>query len=188
MTIPASRPLRGWTIEDLEQIPDDGYRYEIAHGSLLVTPPPAVHHADVTDRLCDLLKTRASNDLRILATGVGVDLADIPGDASYYVPDIIVAPSHAIRRDRKTLSARDVLLAVEVLSPGNKTNDLVLKRYDYAQGGIPQYWIVDPLIRTLTVLENDGKQHYRELATVKAGEAWESDTPFPLSLDPADFT
>lgn len=190
MTAPAPHSIapHTWTVADLHELPDDGYRYEIAHGSLLVTPQPDIHHADVTDRLCDLLKARKPAGIRVLATGAGVDLADLPGDATYYVSDIVVAPSDAIRRDRKTLTPWDVVLAVEVLSPGNKTNDLVLKRHDYAASGSPLYWIVDPQARTLTVLENDGKQNYRELVTVKAGEAWESDQPFPLNVDPADFT
>jgi Uma2 family endonuclease len=52
--------------------------------------------------------------------------------------------------------------------------------------GIPQYWVVDPKARTVTVLVLDGKD-YRQDAVVKAGEPWRTDDPFPLELDPAAF-
>jgi Uma2 family endonuclease len=64
----------------------------------------------------------------------------------------------------------------------------VVKRHDYAAGGIPQYWIVSKDDRTLTVLTDpDPGKGYLDSAVVKAGERFETDDPFPISLDPADF-
>ena len=79
----------------------------------------------------------------------------------------------------------DNVLAVEVLSPSNPGNDLVLKRHYYAAGGIPRYWIVEPDKRTLTVLTLDGDS-YQDRAVVEPGQVWRSDEPFPLTIDPAD--
>lgn len=73
-----------------------------------------------------------------------------------------------------------------MLSPRNRANDLVTKRYHYAKLRIPRYWIVDPKARTLTVLTLDGDK-YRDETVVKAGETWRTGEPFPLALDPADF-
>src|SRR6266545_4541829 len=55
MTVSVPRHPGPWTIDDLYAIPDDGYRYEIADGSLLVSPPPPIPHLDVNDRLLNVL-------------------------------------------------------------------------------------------------------------------------------------
>jgi Uma2 family endonuclease len=47
-------------------------------------------------------------------------------------------------------------LAVEIVSPDKPERDLVEKRHDYAEGGVPEYWIVNPLDQTITVLSLDG--------------------------------
>jgi Uma2 family endonuclease len=84
--------------------------------------------------------------------------------------------------------AGNVLLVVEVLSPSNRRNDLVLKRFGYGRAGIPRYWIVDGRDRTLTVLTNPFARGYQDELTIKAGDRWTTDSPFPVTLDPADFT
>ena len=58
--------------------------------------------------------------------------------------------------------------------------------HEYAADKIPVYWIVDPEKKTVTVLEHDGGEHYREAAVVAPGERLTTDVPFPISLDPAE--
>ena len=48
-------------------------------------------------------------------------------------------------------------LVAEVVSPDDPDRDLVEKRADYAEAGIPEYWIVDPRDETITVLVLDGE-------------------------------
>jgi Uma2 family endonuclease len=155
-------------------------RYELFDGSLLVSPAPIVRHARAVNRLRDLLARQAPADIQ-LAQDVGVT---VHGGRTYFIPDICVLPAAAFDKDADNLDQDDVLLAIEVLSPSNPGNDLVLKRHYYAAGGIPQYWIVDPDKRTLTVLTLDGDT-YKERAVVEPGQAWRSDEPFPLAIDPA---
>ncbi|MGH3544418.1 MAG: Uma2 family endonuclease [Mycobacteriales bacterium] len=174
--LPNDRP---WTIEDLERLPEDGNRYEITNGSLLVTPPPAIGHGVASSRLARALDRQAPQHLEVLATGLGVQLR-----RSLYIPDIVVVHAAATTRDAKVFDVSDVVLAVEVLSPSNAGTDLVLKRHDYAADGITWYWIVDPNAKTLTVLENS-KGSYVERTVVKPGQQWTTDQPFPLSLDTA---
>ncbi len=50
-------------------------------------------------------------------------------------------------------------LAVEIVSPDKPERDLVDKRHDYAEGGVPEYWIVNPLDQTITVLSLDGEAY-----------------------------
>ncbi|MGC9667115.1 Uma2 family endonuclease [Planosporangium sp. 12N6] len=174
-------PTAGWTVDDLYRLPDTGVRYELFDGSLLVTPAPALRHVRAVNRLRDLLSARAPHDIAVVQDA-GVT---IHGRRTYFIPDICVVRTVALDKDADQLDQDDVLLAVEVLSPSNPGNDLVLKRHYYAAGGIPQYWVVDPDARRLTVLTLDGDT-YAEQAVVEPGQVWRSAEPFDLSVDPAD--
>jgi Uma2 family endonuclease len=121
----------------------------------------------------------------VLSFGAGIDLGQ---RKTCYIPDTLVTTEAALSRDDQVFAAADILLVVEVLSPSNKRVDLVLKRHDYGAAGIPQYWIVDLQGRTLTVLSDPYADGYRLEATVKAGEQWTATDPFPVTLDPAEFT
>lgn len=172
----------GWTIDDLFDLPDDGLRYEIADGRLLVSPAPATPHVFAVTRLHVLLHDMAPRDLAIVECG-GVEGGN---NYNYFIPDLLAMPWSRILAHPKYLLRADVQLAGEVLSEHNRSRDLVLKRRHYASMRIPRYWIVDPAARTLTVLAIEG-EHYTEETTVKAGNRWRTDVPFPLELDPADF-
>jgi Uma2 family endonuclease len=171
-----------FTIDDLERLPDDGMRYEIFEGSLLVSPRPGVGHFGAAAELSYCLRRQAPPDL--LAGQEGGVL--IKAGASYLVPDVMVVRRQVIRTDARAFSPPDVLLVAEVLSPSNSSTDLMLKRHHYATAGIPRYWIVDPPNQTLTVLRLVGKA-YVEDAVVKPGQPYTTDEPFTLSVDPADL-
>jgi Uma2 family endonuclease len=182
MTESFAPPIKGWTVDDLDQLPDIGVRYELFDGSLLVSPAPAWRHSRATNLLRDLLAAQAPADLR-LVQDAGVT---VHGRRTYFIPDVCVVPASVYDKEIDLLDQDDVLLAIEVLSPSNPGNDLVLKRHYYAVGGIPQYWIVDPTQRILTVFTLDGDS-YVERAVVEPGQVWESTEPFPLRIAPEDF-
>jgi Uma2 family endonuclease len=185
MTDSLVRPEFGgaWTIEDLRHLPDDGFRYELTDGNLLVSPPPAIPHFRVTTRLHHLLYAQAPDDL-VVGENAGVSMAK---GRTYRIPDLVVLRASAIEGDESEFVPTDVVLAIEVLSPDSGGDDVVLKRYQYGKAGIPHYWIVDQRKRKLIVLRHDGAEGYVHVATVNPGEVWRSDEPFPLALDPADF-
>jgi Uma2 family endonuclease len=172
-----------WTVDDLDRLPDDGTRYEIVDGSLLVSPAPRRPHSRTANRLRRRLDAQAPEGIEAMQEA-GVT---VRGRRTYFVPDIFVVRSAAVDKDvNDHFNQDDVLLAVEVLSPSNPGNDQVIKRHYYATGGIRHYWIVDPEKRTLTVLELDGDK-YTERAVVQAGEVYRTDEPFALTLDLDDF-
>src|SRR5262245_32856514 len=156
-----------WTIDDLVGIADDGNRYEIVDGSLLVSPTPDTFHLRATTTLDRLLDRAAPPDLCVSAATPGVSVKD---GRSYFIPDVAVFQRSVLATRIQAMNPRDVLLVVEVLSPSNAGTDLITKRHYYAEAGVPQYWIVDQDSKTLTVLRLDetGK-HYREHAEVHAG-------------------
>lgn len=167
-----------WTVDDLYALPDDGYRYEIFDGSLLVTPPPALPHASTIAELRRLLERQAPSDL-VLVENVGL-YAD---EKNFYVPDLILITKQVLRSGGRGVGPADVRLAVEVVSPSNPGNDHVLKRHAYAAAGIREYWIVDERDQTLRVLMPGEHGSYVEHAVIRPGETWRSDEPFPLEVD-----
>ena len=170
-TLPYARPLRRG---DLQQLPDDGHRYELIDGSLLVSPAPRVAHQTVVGNLHVLLRLACPAELRVLMAPFAVGLAD----DTEVQPDIIVAP-------RTQFTERDLpgppLLAVEVLSQSTRRIDLLLKRDRYEAAGIASYWIVDPDIPSVTVLELEGGR-YVELGIAAGPTSLTVQRPFPVEV------
>jgi Uma2 family endonuclease len=173
-----------WTVDDLQAIPDDGMRYEIFDGSLLVSPMANLRHARVTHRLARLLEDQAPSGIFVTGVGVGVS---IRGGSSYFIPDIVALRDDGPAADAPAVSADHVLLVVEVLSPSNAGTDLILKRHEYAVAKIPVYLIADPVKQTLTAMEHDGNSHCIEAALVSRGEQFTTDTPFRIAFDLAEI-
>ena len=180
----ASAPRTEWTLDDLDDLPEDGSRHEIIEGSLLVSPAPAMPHFRAVTYLHRLLVKQAP-DRYVVGQNVGV--LKHGASQTYLIPDLVVVLDETLGRDGKALLPAEVLLVVEALSPTNTSTDLVTKRHHYARMGIPQYWIVDPEAAELTVLRGRDGDHYRQQILVKPGEEWHTDDPFPLTLDPAEF-
>lgn len=174
-------PAQPWSIEDLLALPSDGMRYELVDGSLLVSPHAGIPHGRVVQRLRRQLERYAPDTVE-----VGQDLAvGVRSRRSYFVPDLWIVQAAALDRPGSSFEPADVLLVAEVLSPSNRSVDLLVKRHYYADGGIREYWIVDPEAATITVLRLDGAA-YTEIAVVSAGETYRARSPFPLEIDPAD--
>lgn len=174
----ATPPSGGWTLDDLLRLPEDANRYEIVDGSLLVTPPPAVVHAVAVASLVRLLQDSAPGDFIVLPAGPGVQMG-----RSVYIPDAVVIDA-AADLTQQVLDVTDVRLAVEVLSPSNRTTDLVTKRADYAAGGIPLYWVVDPEIPSLTVLLLE-ERAYVEDAVIRGSVPYVATHPFAVTVQPS---
>ena len=163
-------------LEDLYTTPDDGNRYEILDGALVMTPAPNVDHQRAVARLLYILHGAiAGRDLEALPA----PLAWRIGPGQVPEPDLmVVKPAEGGAR-----AIESPLLVVEVVSPSGRRRDLVQKRYIYAEGGAPWYWIVDPTAPSLTVLRlADGA--YQEEAHVVGDEAYETREPFPVRVIP----
>ncbi len=175
-TLPRSRPLRR---DDLDELPDDGHRYELVDGALIVTPAPSYRHQDVVGNLYTTLKNACPPELKVLLGPFDVVLAE----DTVLQPDLLVAP-------RRDFTARDrpaaLLLAVEVLLPSTRLVDLSLKRVRYQAARCPAYWVVDPEDPSLTAWELQGEE-YVEVAHVAAGVAYAAATPYPVTVVPTDL-
>lgn len=86
------------------------------------------------------------------------------------------------RREGGLLRATEVVLAVEIISPGARRMDTVIKRGEYADAGIPYYWIIDIDDRpSLTACHHAGEFGYSDSAPVSG--IFTTDTPFRVRLD-----
>ena len=130
-----------WTVDDLAALPDDGNRYEIIDGELLVTPAPAWRH----QRIIGLLYALILDYLRAHPVG---DVVLAPADVVFapdtsVQPDLFVVPLVEGRKPRSSKEAGRLLLAVEVLSPGTMRHDRYRKRPRYQEEQVAECWIVD---------------------------------------------
>lgn len=133
--------LERWTAARVRELPDDGNRYEVVDGELLVTPAPRLPHQEAVFRLARIL----DDHVREVDGGhVFSSPADIEFDPHTLVqPDVFVVPSVEGRRPRAWTDISNLLLAVEVLSPSTARADRTVKRRRYQRAGVPEYWIVD---------------------------------------------
>ena len=130
-----------WTAEQVRALPDDGNRYELVEGQLVVTPAPQGGHQVAAFRLGVLL------DRYLDTTGAGHVLlapADIKlGDDEILQPDLFVYRTATGRELREWSEITELLLVIEVLSPSTARFDRQLKRRRYQRARVPEYWIVD---------------------------------------------
>lgn len=179
MTHMTTMPLHDWTVDDLDTLPDDGLRYELVDGVLLVSAAPSDQHQLALTNLVALMVTTCPFPLRTLVAPVDVRFSR----TRQLQPDLIVLPDQQLGGP----AVRPLpLLVVEVLSPSTRAVDLTLKRHVFEQGGIPSYWLLDPFTPSLTVLELvDGT--YVETASVTGEQAYDAVVPFPVRVVPADL-
>lgn len=168
-----------FTLADLETLPDDGNRYELVDGTLLVTPAPLPIHQTAVVELTYALRHHCPDDLKVLVAPTDYQ----PTPTRSVLPDVLVC--HRKDVGPKALE-KPLLLAVEVLSQSTSLADRVLKRRLYEQAGVTSYWIFDPANEELTVLELD-VDTYVERAVVTGKDAFEAELPFPVRIVPADL-
>ncbi|MHB1097248.1 MAG: Uma2 family endonuclease [Gemmatimonadaceae bacterium] len=142
---------RAWTRADLARLPDDGNRYEVLDGALLVTPQAAFSHQEMATRLAVALSAYC------MTHGIGVVVAPgaVPHGRSELQPDVQVIPGRPPRGATWT-SLPHPILVVEVLSDSTSRRDLGIKRDAYLRWGIPLYWAADLVALRVHVFRLEG--------------------------------
>lgn len=134
-----------FTVDMLDDFPDDGNRYELLEGFLLVSPFPSLEHQVIASRLATMLSNAVGKAAHTLAFGV-IQL----GDNTQLLPDILVVPS-SYHADTEWRDIREWWLAVEVMSPFSRIYDREVKRAAYLALGVEEYWIVDPRTESIDI-------------------------------------
>src|SRR2546428_4580847 len=129
-----------YTADMVRALPDDGNRYEVVYGELLVTPAPRPWHEIVVQRLISELDQYLRRHPVGIVLGSRADISWTPD--TLVQPDVFVVPIHEARTLDWT-KYKGLLLVAEVLSPSSARSDRFLKRRRYQEAGVPLYWIVD---------------------------------------------
>jgi Uma2 family endonuclease len=166
------------TVEDMENMPDDEFRYELDDGVLIVSPAPSRLHQLAVTRLAVILSAACPAELVVLA-GVGVNITRF----QHRVPDVAVVRASSVETFFEEIPPA---LVVEVASPRTRLYDRNRKKDIYQGFGIPAYWIVEPNRDRpeLTVFElRPGA--YEQTAYVTGDEEYRAAIPFPVTIVPS---
>lgn len=156
-------PLPRYTVADLDRLPEDGQRYELLEGWLLVTPMPGSVHQALVGRLF------RSFDEHVGDTGAGFVYPGggvVRGTDTRLVPDVLVVS----RQGRPGLAwdaMADRWLAIEVLSPSTQLYDRSYKVNAYLALGLREVWLVDARARVVEVHRTIGVPPERVADTLR---------------------
>ncbi|MCP2316612.1 putative restriction endonuclease [Nocardia amikacinitolerans] len=182
------RGADGWTAADLDRMPENGLRYEVLNGQLVVGAPLSPRHQWLIKWLGRALDDVKPDGFEVL-DGVGVLVGeDEP------IPDLIVVTG-PIDWDGRGIPVEQVQLAVEVVSKSTTLQDRMVKPVLYAEAGIPNYWrfelnafkgqLPGESLPVAFVHSLGGDRGYEPTHRIAAGEKVTVRTPFEFTLDPA---
>lgn len=171
---------RVWTVDDLRYLPDDGRRYELLDGELIVSPAPFPLHQRASGRIYLPLCSACPPELEAFYAPIDYEI-DVN---TCLQPDLVV-----MRRADVGLKARlrrPAVLVVEVISPGSRKIDLQRKPPAYVRSGADFYWTFDPeSVEFVAWRRRDGR--YVELANATGEQRLRLAEPFPVEICPTDL-
>ncbi|WP_410876351.1 Uma2 family endonuclease [Nocardia sp. A7] len=179
-----------WTAADLDDLPEDGLRYEVLNGQLVVHAAPKPRHQLLIQRLVRVLVDAVPADSLVL-DGVGVIIGD-----DEPIPDAMVTTG-AVDLDARGVPVARVDLVVEVVSRSTTMTDRVVKPIMYSTAGIASYWRFEinpfagqfpgedlPVLFAYRLGPDGG---YEQTHRVAAGDTADLRTPFPVTITPASL-
>ncbi len=167
-----------WTVDMVHNLPDDGNRYEVIDGELLVSPAPSFLHQEAGIELCFLLRPYVqSNGQNVFVAPAAVTFSQ----RREVQPDLFVLPKLRGRRATRFEDVGALTLAVEVLSPHSLRTDRHQKKGLYQDERVPEYWIVDPHSRTVERWLPDS-EHAEVLATKLTWQPVPTQDPLTIDL------
>ena len=139
-----------FTYDDYLLLPDDGKRYEILDGELLMSPSPKHLHQKVSLRLARILADFVENNSlgEILCAPFDVVLSP----DHVVQPDILFVSNQNIEKIKETHFAGTPDFVIEILSKSTLQRDRIVKRKIYARFGLQEYWLVHPEKKYIQIL------------------------------------
>ncbi|WP_033295755.1 Uma2 family endonuclease [Amycolatopsis jejuensis] len=164
---------------------DSGFT-ELVEGRLMMSPSPRPDHGLAMLEFAYQLRPHLPEGFKAVAE-TDVDLALAPEGSPGFSrrPDLLVTSKAELARRREQgglLRATEILLVVEIVSPGSKRTDYVTKHDEYADAGIPFYWILDlsdPV--SLVACHQAGELGYQDAPAVTG--TFRTTEPFPAEID-----
>ena len=143
------------TLSDWDDLdPDEGHHIECVEGALVLAPTPRPLHRTAMATLTSILKEQLRPAGLAAAPDTDVVLNTSP--LTVRAPDVVVVQRDRLRANPVHFDGRDVVLAVEIVSEGSRRMGRVMKANEYAEAGIPDYWILegDPFVLSAYHLES----------------------------------
>jgi Uncharacterized protein conserved in cyanobacteria len=140
---------------------------EYIDGVVYMSPSPSTTHQRISGKLYVKLFN--------LLEGKGCEVFSAPYDIELHKEEIadnkIVIPDITVICDKKGIEESKFVgvptLIIEIVSPSNQANDLVVKLNLYMKYGVQEYWIVNPILNTIQVYYLNEDKMYEQLAAAK---------------------
>ncbi|MGH3687302.1 MAG: Uma2 family endonuclease [Pseudonocardiaceae bacterium] len=166
-----------WTEQDYLALPADRRRIELLDGSLLVSPSADCRHQRLSFQLCYALSVTAPDGFEVLEA---INVRVAPG--RILIPDLAVVSTPGV--ERTVIEPAEVVLVVEITSPGNAVVDRAIKPELYACAGIPHYLLIELGAAPPTaVVFGLRRGRYVPVRRVGPGERLWLDEPFAVDAD-----
>ncbi|OXM65480.1 Uma2 family endonuclease [Amycolatopsis vastitatis] len=192
--LPQPRPAPRWEIPDhlltIEEYAalgetDTGFT-ELVEGRVVMSPSPSRKHNKAAWLLGKQLESQLPPELDF-TPDLDVDLGLAPrGEPGFSRrPDLLITYREASARvddEGDMYRADEVVVVVEIVSPGSKRTDYQVKHDEYADAGIPHYWIIDtsdPI--SLVACHQADEFGYLDASAVTG--TFTTDVPFPVKID-----
>jgi Uma2 family endonuclease len=173
-----------WTEADYYPLSERGRLVELSDGNIEVIELPTWFHQIILLRLAMAIKPFVSLHRLGWICFAPVPVQLWPGKIRE--PDLVFISSAHADRIGRYLGVPD--LAVEILSPSTASKDREVKRIEYAQAGVAEYWIIDPEAKSVEVLtRSEQSSVYDRLVVFKQNETLVSELLPGLSLSLADL-
>lgn len=191
MTAVPLPPAHLLTVREYAALGEDEHgRSELMEGNLVMSPSPSPDHNMAALRIAMQLIPQLPQDLEVI-TDVDIDLELAPADQPGFSrrPDVIVvrrSARHRVRIEGGLIRASETLVVIEIVSPGSRRTDNVVKRSEYADAGIPHYWIVD-IQEPVSLLACHLTDKFGYLDAEVVGGTFTSTEPFSSNLDLGDL-
>lgn len=153
---------RIYTVDDIYNLPD-GERAELIDGQIYYMSPPNRRHQEISFALSRIIADyidKKGGSCKVYPAPFAVFLNE--DDTNYVEPDISVICDKDKLDDRGCNGAPDWV--IEVVSPGSKRMDYLVKLFKYRSAGVREYWVVDPEKNRITVWDFSDKdnENYEE--------------------------
>jgi len=137
------------TLEQYEVLPEDA-RAEVFDGQIYYMASPSQDHQTISTELTTILNSYIRNSkssCRVFHAPFDVKLSDRP--LTIVQPDLMIVCDKNKLDGKRCNGAPDFI--IEIVSPGNPSDDYIRKLYYYKNAEVREYWIVDPRRKTVTV-------------------------------------
>ncbi|GLZ41648.1 Uma2 family endonuclease [Actinokineospora sp. NBRC 105648] len=175
------------TIEEYLEFgePTHGYT-ELLEGRLLTSPSPDRRHMKASGELYEQVDGQLPDHLSVVQD-LDIDLRFLPAGQPGFSrrPDLIVhsrAAGDRVDEQGGLIRADEVLVVIEIVSPGSRRTDRITKYAEYAEAGIPHYWLVDTE-RPTSLLACHLTEQFGYQQRQEATGLFTTDEPFPLTVD-----